>query len=74
VFSVRCGGTFEHKTAFAAARSAVYKMNQEHTSRFLERKLGKELPSSDFLLLLRWKTCSYRKNWLPFGLCQIERK
>jgi hypothetical protein len=66
VFSVRCGGTFEHKTAFAAARSAVYKMNQEHTSRFLERKLGKELPSSDFFdvpqRFCRGGACSSRQN------------
>jgi hypothetical protein len=42
------GGAFKHKRAFSASRSAIYEINQEHPSRFLERKLGKELPSSDF--------------------------
>jgi hypothetical protein len=48
VLAVGRGSAFEHKSAFAAARSAIYKVNQEHTSRFLERRLGKEPPSSDF--------------------------
>jgi hypothetical protein len=32
VLAVRCGGAFKHKARFAAARSSVYKMNQENTS------------------------------------------